>query len=44
MCFGVLFVAVRDIVWVKTAIAVWTDGVGILRAGNFPPQYPGYVT
>ena len=23
---------------------MWKDGIGILRAGNFPEQYPGYIT
>lgn len=42
--FGLLFLTVRDVFWVHTGITVWKDGVGILRAGNFPEQYPGYVT
>ena len=23
---------------------MWWDGIGILRAGDFPPGYPGWVT
>lgn len=42
--FGLLFLAVRDVFWVLTAITVWKDGLGILRAGNFPEKYPGYIT
>jgi hypothetical protein len=42
--FGLLFLAVRDVFWVLTAFWVWKDGIGILRAGNFPEKYPGYVT
>lgn len=42
--FGVLFLAVRDVCWVLTAVTVWKDGIGILRAGNFPERYPGYIT
>ena len=44
LSFGVLFLIVRDILWVWTAITVWKDGLGILKAGNFPEQYPGYIT
>ena len=42
--FGVLFLLVRDVFWVYTAATVWKDGLGILRAGNFPEKYPGYIT
>ena len=42
--FGLLFLLVRDVFWVLTAYVVWKDGVGILRAGNFPEKYPGYIT
>ena len=38
--FEVLFLLVRDVFWVYTAATVWKDGLGILRAGNFP-KYPG---
>ena len=44
LSFGILFLIVRDILWVWTAITVWKDGLGILKAGDFPEQYPGYVT
>ena len=42
--FGLLFLMVRDVFWVYTAATVWKDGLGILRAGNFPEKYPGYIT
>ena len=44
LSFGILFLIVRDILWVWTAITVWKDGLGILKAGDFPEQYPGYIT
>ena len=44
LAFALLFVAVRDVFWVYTAVTVWKDGVGILKAGNFPAKYPGYIT
>ena len=44
LAFAAAFVAVRDVFWVYTAVTVWKDGVGILRKGNFPAKYPGYIT
>eukprot|EP00227_Mantoniella_beaufortii_P021222 CAMPEP_0197581964 /NCGR_PEP_ID=MMETSP1326-20131121/5320_1 /TAXON_ID=1155430 /ORGANISM="Genus nov. species nov., Strain RCC2288" /LENGTH=275 /DNA_ID=CAMNT_0043145955 /DNA_START=89 /DNA_END=916 /DNA_ORIENTATION=- len=44
VAFGLLFLALRDVFWVLTAVYVWRDGIGILRAGDFPPGYPGWVT
>ena len=44
LAFAAAFLAVRDVFWVYTAVTVWKDGVGILRKGNFPAKYPGYIT
>ena len=44
LSFAALFIAVRDVLWVHTAVTVWRDGIGILQAGNFPAKYPGYTT
>jgi hypothetical protein len=42
--FAFLFILVRDVFWVYTAVTVWKDGIGILKKGNFPEKYPGYIT
>ena len=44
LLFALFFVLVRDMFWVYTAVTVWTDGIGVLREGNFPAKYPGYIT
>ena len=41
VCFGVLFLLIRDVFWVLTSVVVWKDGIAILRAGRVATPLPG---